>query len=203
MCIKENYKYRYAGIYWNELKYDLIKFFEKCYSKRDFFNSFGRIIKVQSMKTICNIYKDWCGEHLNGKEDFYYDYYVMELMSHFKDILVQYLGYDSIERATPDSDLNIFNNLYEPSYGYRFSKNPKTILTSSPNPNERFYNWMINDWNIKRVPRMYWNEEEKRFIEEDPSMALYQTEKEEILGKEIESIRREVPKQYRKEYFRK
>jgi len=25
---------------------------------------------------------------------------------------------------------------------------------------------------------------------------------EEILGKEIESIRREVPKQYRKEYFR-
>ncbi len=33
-------------------------------------------------------------------------------------------------------------------------------------------------------------------------MSLYQTEKEEILGKEIESIRREVPKQYRKEYFR-
>lgn len=59
------------------------------------------------------------------------------------------------------------------------------------------------DWNIQKIPRMLWNEEEKRFVEENFSMSLYQTDKEEILGKEIESIRREVPKQYRKEYFRK
>lgn len=201
-CKKYNYEYRFDNIHWNELRYDLMQFFKKCYSKKDFFYSFNRIIKVQNMKTICNLYKNWCGGNARKREDFYYDYCVLTLMSYFKDIMVQYLGYDSIERANPDFDLNIINNLYEPSYGYKFSNNPKTILTSCSNPNERFYNWMINDWNVKRVPRMYWNEEEKRFVEESPTLSLYQTDKEEILSKEIDSIRREVPKQYRKQYFR-
>lgn len=102
-----------------------------------------------------------------------------------------------------DFDLTIMNNLNIIFCGYRFSSDPKTILIFCPNSNKSFYNWMLNNWKIKRVPRMYSNEEEKRFVEESPTMALYKREKEDILGKEIESIKREVPKQYRKEYFRK
>lgn len=58
------------------------------------------------------------------------------------------------------------------------------------------------DWDIQRVPRMHFNEQEKRFINEAPIINYYQTDKEEILGKEIASIKRLVPKKYRNEYFK-
>ena len=58
------------------------------------------------------------------------------------------------------------------------------------------------DWIIQRVPRMFWKKEEQRFVQENSLMDYYQTEKEIILEKEIHSIRRTVPKQRRKEYFR-
>ena len=203
LCSETSFSYRNDDSCWTDLEYDLMHFFEKCYSSRDFFHSFGRVIKVHNQTTVLEKYQGHYEDTYRGKEDFYYNYCVVNLMSYFKDIMIQYLGYDSIERAWPNYDLNILNNLYRASNGYTFAPNPKTILTSCPNPNERFYNWAINDWVIKRVPRMYWNEQEKRFIQENPSMICYQTEKEEILANEIESIRRQVPKQYRKKYFRK
>ena len=79
----------------------------------------------------------------------------------------------------------------------------KVITISCTNLNERFYNWLLMEWSIQKIPRMYWSKIEKRFIKGNPISNYYQTEKEEILGKEIESIKREVPKQYRKDYFRK
>ena len=98
--------------------------------------------------------------------------------------------------------MNIFNNLFYVSHGYTEAPY-KVIFTSCTNPNERFYNWLLMDWIVQRVPKMIWNEGEQRFVQESALMDYYQTEKEIILGKEIQSIRRKVPKQYREEYFRK
>jgi len=188
---------------WDWLKYDLMDFFEKCYSKKDFFYSFGRVIKVHREETVFDMYKKYLeDDSAHEKRGFYDNYCVITLMSYFKDILVQYLGYASIERALPKYDLNIVNNLYRFSNGYTLSQTPR-ILTSCTNPNEQFYNWSLMDWEIQRIPRMIWNEKEQRFIQENPIRDYYQTEREAILSREIEAIRRVVPKQYRKEYFRK
>lgn len=187
---------------WEQLKYDLIYFFERCYSKKDFFYSFGRTVKVHNFETYCEMYKTFlenCDDE--EKQDYYKEYSLITLMSYFKDILVQYLGYDSIERALPEDDLNIYNNLFDVSNGYTEAPY-KVIFTSCTNPNERFYNWILMDWIIQRVPRMFWKKEEQRFVQENSLMDYYQTEKEIILEKEIHSIRRTVPKQRRKEYFR-
>lgn len=184
------------------LDYDLMDFFEKCYSKKDFFSSLGMVIKVHNESTVFKMYKNLLkNRDYHDKERFYHDYKIITLMSYFKDIMVQYLGYDSIERSLPISDLNIRNNLYDFSNGYEFSQN-SSILTSCNNPNERFYNWLLMDWNVQVLPRMLWDDSDKRFIQ-SPITAYHQTDEEEMLGEEIALIKKKVPKQDRKEFFRK
>lgn len=109
-------------------------------------------------------------------EGYYYDYWSRMMLSFFKDTLVQYLGYDSVENVCL-----------------------RTICTSYPNVNERFYNYKLMDFNILQVPRMMWDEKNKIYR---PTLIEYQTEKEEILEKEIDSIRRLVKREKRSEYFR-
>lgn len=182
---------------YEQLQNDLMTFFKNAYQNRDFFRSVGITPQVEffddylenhekEMEAKRKLYS-WMSERSN--RDFYNEYQVAQLMSYFKDIMVMYMGYDSIERRlklSPNSS-TIF----------------KVITTSCPNPNERFYNWQVMDWTIQRVPRMYLNEQEQRFIQESSVTDYYQTDKEKILGEEISSIKRLVPKQYRQEYFRK
>ena len=186
------------------LEYDMMNFFEKCYSKRDFFYSLGRVIKVHNESTVFAIYKNYFeSNNMNYYEEkrFYHDYVIMTLMSYFKDIMVQYLRYDSIERALPLDDLHIINNLYDFSNGYTLSQNP-SILTSCDNPNERFYNWLLMDWNIQVLPKMLWDESNKKFIQSEIN-AYHQTDKEKMLSEEIALIKKKVPKQDRNNFFRK
>lgn len=183
-----------------KLKYDLVVFFKKLYSNRDFFGSLGRIVYAEKSETICEIYKVK-GDFVK-KDEFYYNYLIVQLMSYMKDFCVQYLGYDSIERAMPEYDLNILNNIYSASNGYVFSPNPRIITTSARNVNERFYNWLLMDWEIQKIPKKVWNEDEKKFEDESHVFDYIYIDKEEILGKEIESIKRLVPKEERYKYFR-
>lgn len=188
--------------FWNmhvyeQLQNDLMLFFKNAYQSKDFFKAIGITPQVESYEDYLEIHEkeikekrklySWMSNR--SDRDFYNDYQIAQLMSYFKDIMVMYMRYDSIERRLK---LN-------PNESTRF----KVITTSCPNPNERFYNWLIMDWNIQRVPRMYWNEQEKRFVQENPVINYYQTDKEEILGEEIASIKKLVPKKHRKEYFRK
>lgn len=154
------------------LKYDLLKLFDKLYSNEDFFDSLGRKIYADNMDIVWEKYKkkfnfkEW--QELEEKYKYYFEnYLVMQLMSYFKDICVQYLGYDSIERAWPIDDLNVVNNLYSASNGYTFLQNPRIITTSTSNPNERFYNWLLMDWTIQRVPKKIWDDKNKKFVDED------------------------------------
>lgn len=182
---------------YENLQNDLMKFFLNAYKNKNFFESIGITPQVECYddyienheKEIQEARKlhSWLSNH--SDRDFYNEYQITQLMSYFKDIMVMYMGYDSIERR-----LKLDSNK---------SAEFKAITTSCTNPNERFYNWLLMDWNIQRIPMMLWNEEEKRYIQENPLTSYYQTEKEEILGMEIDSIKKLVPKQYRKEYFRK
>ena len=194
--IKSTYPFWDMHVY-ETLQNDLMEFFNTIYQTEDFFQALGFTPQVECFEDYIETHKkemeqerkkySWKENYSNL--DFYEDYQIIQLMSYFKDIMVMYLGYDSIERRlTLDSS--------------SFTKY-KSITTSCTNPNEKFYNWLLMDWNVQRIPRMMWNEQEKRFIRENPILPYYQTEKEEILGKEIQSIQKEIPKQYRKEYFRK
>lgn len=182
---------------YENLQNDLMKFFKNAYNSGNFFESIGMTPQV-------DCYDDYIENHEKeiqekrklytllrnrSDRDFYNDYQIAQLMSYFKDIMVMYMGYDSIERR-----LKLTSNK---------STEFKTITTSCANPNERFYNWLLMDWTIQRIPRMLLNEKEERHILENPITSYYQTEKEEILGMEIASIKRLVPRQCRKEYFRK
>lgn len=189
------------------LQRDILKLYIKLYSKKDFFDSLGRKIYVDNNNSVCEKYKGlFIAENFSKssqEQEFYYNnYLIVELMQYFKDILVLYLGYDSIERAWPIGDLNIVNNVHWRSNGYAFMPNPRIITTSAQNINERFYNWLLMDWEIQKVPRKVWNEDKKKFEDEPYVFEYVYKAKEEILGKEIDSIKRLVPREERYKYFR-
>lgn len=58
------------------------------------------------------------------------------------------------------------------------------------------------DWQIKRVPRYFWNDKSKKFELEQADYIFHKTDKEEILEQEIESIRNQIPRTKRKAYFK-
>ncbi len=196
--LAQEYGYGQRDVF-DTLRCDMVCFFQKLYSNNDFFGSVGKIICVEN--------RDFIAKKYNIQDDskimeFYHQYLVVNLMSYMKDFCVQYLGYDSIERAIPYADLNIFNNIYDSSNGYKFFNNPRTITTSCININERFYNWLLMDWQIKRVPRYFWNDQSKKFELEQADYIFHKTDKEEILEQEIESIRNQIPRTKRKAYFK-
>lgn len=144
-----------------------------CYQNEDFFKGYGRSLFLMSEDSFIDMYEKLYdlgeksyNERQNEIEYLYYDYWSRMILSYFKDTLVQYLGYDSVEMVSS-----------------------RTICTSYPNINERFYNYKLMDFNILKVSRMMWDDENKIYR---PSPIEYQTEKEEILEKEIESIKRLV-----------
>ena len=185
--VKEN-KRTSSDVY-EILKSDLIDFFGKCYSKDDFFYSLGRVIKAPSEEEIrrtCEKSLAWRDER--GKLEYIRDYYTYNLMEHFKDILVMYLGYDSIERAKamPIDDMIFFDCKYAQSNGYESLETP-SILTSCSNPYERFYNYILMGWKLNIIPRMIWDTYEKRFIE---SRLIYNnSENEERIKEELDYLK--------------
>lgn len=58
------------------------------------------------------------------------------------------------------------------------------------------------DWTIQQIPKKIWDEKNKKFIDETNIFNYFYNDKEEILGKEIESIKRLVKIEDRYKYFR-
>ena len=185
---------------WDYLKYDLMDFFKKCYSKNDFFYSFGRVLKVHCNEGVRELNKNYLSENPDDEERFIYEQNILNLYSVFKDILVLYLGYDSIERGFSLGDSSFCNNLHDASNGYVFSSDPY-ILTSSLTPVEKYYNWLLMDWKIKRTSHMVWDSSLRKYVTSNIS-SFHTFDKEEELMDDINYIRENVPKEYRKEYFK-
>ena len=193
---------KFSDVY-RKLEYDLLEFFGKCYSKNDFFNSFGRIIKVPSEEeTRSSFEKRLRSFEDYQKDEFIRDYYTYTLMNNFKDVLTVYLGYDSIERAREmdPMELVFYDHLH--SQSNMFEPLPKpSIVTSCNSPYERFFNWILMDYEIIKVPKMIWDESEGRFVQSDvPS--FHQFEREENTADEIRRIKSKVPQHERYKFFR-
>ena len=128
----------------------------------------------------------------------------MIISDHFKDICVQYLGYDSLERFSPNGNI-IKPHMREYILNdgpTNFQKTPRIITTSSPTPNERFYNYLLMNWDLHIIPRYIFNEEKGVYEEEPEYMNYHSNTKEENYQKEIKSIRKSIRLEDRYKYFR-
>jgi len=187
-----------AGDPYYGLAYAILKLFKLAYKNGTFFETLGKEIFVMSYEKYITINKmdkyDW-----RSQDGLYRNYLKKELISYFKDICVQYLRYDSIERFKPDGENIILPKNRNKEYVLEI---PRIITTSSPIPNERFYNYLLMDWVIHRLPRYIYNEQTGIFEKESDFYSFYQTEKEQKLDQEIQSIKKLVPIRERYKYFR-
>lgn len=186
-------------------RYNMLLFFQNAYSKRPFFEAIARLIKVdnsdkyieQQKKYGDYFFRDYKGEY--GK-------YICKMIisDHFKDICVQYLGYDSLERFSPDGSIikPPIREFIITDGPTNFQKTPRIITTSSPNPSERFYNYLLMNWKLHILPRYNFNEK-KGIYEKEPEYMNYHTNtKEENYKKEIKSIKKSIRLEDRYKYFR-
>jgi hypothetical protein len=95
-----------------------------------------------------------------------------------KEILVQACNYDAIE-----------------------SQLIRTIITSKFNVNETFYDLLLMDYKIFQIPKKVYDEKEGKYIVWTQS-DFFISDSEERLGKEIQAIRKQVPRNERYKYFR-
>lgn len=194
-------RYKYDDVY-DRFKYDLLLFFKNAYNNRRFFDAIGKNIMVEDDITINKRNAAKPRNHELSYSDevkFYREYLQEELLSHLKDICVQYLGYDSLERFGTNNK-EIFISPHE-EYNLDFNKNPRVITSSYPNVNERYYNYLLMDWRVDKVPRFFFNEQ-KGIYETHDYFDYYESEKEKNLEKEIHAVRKLVPINERHKYFR-
>lgn len=170
-----------------------------------FFEAIDREIKIDNPEYIFNkFYKGYekdmyCADRM-------VDIYIKEIIlkDHFKDICVQYLGYDSLERFSPNGRrIKVPHREWLITKGpTNFQKTPRIITSSAPNPKERFYNYLLMDWDVHILPRYMFNEQTGMYEKEPEYLGFHYSDKEEILAKEIASIKKLVPLEDRPKYFR-
>lgn len=134
-------------------------------------------------------------ESLFGREN------TKRLLMILKDVCIQYLGYDAIERVKPNGEmlkLPDYYYLYPEDYLTIFDK-PRTISTTHNNINERFYNYILMDWRIKRLDKYIYNENTNKF---EVDGALYESDTDRAIKEELETIKKHVPIKERTKFFR-
>lgn len=77
----------------------------------------------------------------------------------------------------------------------------KTITTSKINIYESFFNYLIMDFDIINIPKIIYREDENRFIQMKHNEFIT-TSKEKELEEEVKLIKKYVPYNERKKYFR-
>lgn len=181
-----------------EFSDQILSFLKNAYINKTFFETIGRKIYATSENDFLLSNQN---KSFEAQEKAYFEYLRLELMQHFKDIVVMYLGYDAIERFAPNGEL--IKIPYHPKdYATYFEKTPRIITTSYSNVNERFYNHLLMDWSVHKLPRYLWNEQTLKYEQEPTYRDFYYNQKEKILKKEINSIKRLVPLKDRYKYFR-
>lgn len=202
-AIKFNYEYDYFVDDYTKFEYKLLLFFRNAYKNGKFFESIQRKITIENPKIIKEKLRELYSEcNLSmGVEREYRNYLTRELLSYFKDICVQYLGYDSIERFKPNGTKIKIPYYYE-DYNYDFLANPRVITSSYLNINERYYNYLLMNWEVHRLPRYNYNEKTGIYEKESEFFTYYQSEKERNLEFEIKNIKKLVPIKERYKYFR-
>lgn len=171
-------------ITYSQLELDLYYFLLNCYSGDTFFKGLGKNVDTMcqheffltqfSKRNIPNQRFDV------SDQDFEFEYWYYQtktILSVFKDVMVQYLGYHSVERL------------------------PRTITTSEFNIYETFYNYLLNDYNIVQIPKMFYDDNKKMYIEYTKNNFLV-SDKELRLKDEVQAIKKLVPPEKRYQYYR-
>jgi hypothetical protein len=178
---------------------DIMQFIANCYSNGAFNKGIGRDIRFMGKQEFYDKYfyflseereKKYPREKTETNEQYYsristwynfdyqYDRYINSaLLDVLKEVFVCYLGYHSVERT------------------------PKTITTSVPNIYETFYNYLLNDFTIFQLPRMVFDENLKTYFETKQN-EFFIPDSELRLKDEIQAIKRLVPINQRKKYYR-
>ena len=125
------------------------------------------------------------------------------LLAFLKRICVQYLGYDSIEKYKPNGEEITLPSLYfyYPDDHQVFFNNPRTILSSYSNPNERFFNYFAMNWTVRQLPKYTLNKRTGEYEPVPDNISLLESKDEEMYKKELESMKRLVPLNERHKYF--
>lgn len=179
-------------------EYQLLLFFRNAYHNGKFFETINRKIFVEKPSIVKNRLKMQYPNSCEDDIESYYDIYLKKsLLVHFKDIAVQYLGYDSLERFKPNSEEIIIPKTKE--YDFNFYMNPRCITTSYTNVNDRFYNYLLMNWRIYKVPMYVYNSDKLCYERINNTM---KSEKEQTLEQEIRSIKKLVPIEDRYKFFR-
>lgn len=139
------FKKRFSGSFIREqMELDIYNFLINCYSAHTFFDGVGNI------ETCMCEYKYWEQEYKHNKLHdsshwhFKIDYSIYKdkiLADIFKQVIIQYVGYHSVERI------------------------PRTITTSESKIYETFWNYLVHNFNIVYLPRMIFDPNKKTHIE--------------------------------------
>ena len=113
----------------------------------------------------------------------------IQLFSYMKDICIQFLGYDALERFNAISLAEIAIPDKNEEYNFDFLGNPRIITTACFNPNEKYFNWQIMDYQIQNVPKYNYNTLTRTFEEVPDISTFHQRHSEEIYGQEIACIK--------------
>ena len=177
---------------------ELIKFFENGYSRDKFFETINRTLAIDDPvvieKRIRAKYPDLSEQELLEKIE---RSIKRQILSYLKDICVQYLGFDSLERYLPDGrQYNLSSDSYD------FESSPRIITSSSRHINEKYYNYLIMGWDIHKVPRFIFNSEKGQYEKRSGILDSFSNGEEQVLHDEIESIKRLVPIHERHKFFK-
>lgn len=161
-------------------------FLLNCYKGDSFFESIGQKItclgeynffkKDYELKNPGSVFSQY-SDDLNDFKLNYELYKETILMETFKNILIQYLGYHSIERTK------------------------KTISTATLKPYETFYNYILNGFTIYQIPKMIYALEKKKYVQYSLN-EFYIPDSELRLKAEIESIKKLTPPNELYKYYR-
>lgn len=133
---------------------DWYKFYNNCYKNEYFSNAYGRNFKILGEI-------DYSENALRLDHEYKYIFYLEDAMLNLiKETFIMYLGYHSIERVK------------------------KTITTSELNIYETFYNYLLNDFIIFKMPKMMYDEKEKNILDILLITIIYQA-KNKYLNKKL------------------
>jgi hypothetical protein len=198
--IKKGERFRF-----DRFKLNLMKMFINAYRDHDYITSVGKMTRIDNKFELREKIKK--EENLSEEDSYVINSELKkrvakEMLSGFKDICIQMLGYDALERYGPNNKkIEIPED--PDKYDEMFRNTPRIITSSHNDIYERFYNYILMDWEVYKVPKYTYNERTGIFEKEETIFNMHKEEKEAELKEEIQSVKKLVPPNERPQFFKR
>lgn len=169
-----------SSFIYEQMEMDIYNFLLNCYSSDTFFDGVGNVETCMCEREFWKYeYKNknlYDIDHYDFKME--YEIYKDKIFADvFKNVMIQYLGYHSVERVS------------------------RTITTSTSCIYETFYNYLLNDFTIFQIPKMKFNPEERKYVSQNFN-EFFLPDSELRFRDEIQAIKKLVPRENRIKYYR-